>query len=88
MRAAVKNLINTVLHPSAPMIHAIPDILGNTPPSFHTQNIKQLQENALLSEAMLSKAPGLRIIPSRGALYIFVGSGMVFNDAKYAIGWL
>ncbi|ORX92331.1 tyrosine aminotransferase [Basidiobolus meristosporus CBS 931.73] len=51
---------------------ALPEILHNTPESFYTETNLQVEQNALLSEEMLSRIPGLRVIKPQGAMYMMV----------------
>ncbi|CAB4484644.1 tyrosine aminotransferase [Rhizophagus irregularis] len=89
VRSGLASLANLILGANSLIQNALPDIIMNTPQSFHDETDKLLEENAKLSANVLGKIPGLHVIVPQGAMYMMVGINIeefkdINNDIEFS----
>lgn len=72
IRKGLLNLTTLTLGANSLIQAAIPDILENTPDSFHEETMSQLESNAQISIKALSGIPGITLVQPQGAMYLMV----------------
>ena len=83
VRKGLVSLSQLILGSNSLIQSALPSLLHETPQSFYDNTMRQLRDNALLSQEKLSTIPGLKVIVPQGAMYIMVGIQLdKFKDIK------
>ncbi|KAK8391406.1 hypothetical protein O3P69_017176 [Scylla paramamosain] len=76
VRNGLQSLSQRIIGSNTLVQGALPTILANTPQSFFTDTLAQIQANAELSYSILREVPGLNPIMPQGAMYMMVGVDM------------
>ncbi|KAH9502629.1 hypothetical protein Btru_073963 [Bulinus truncatus] len=76
VRTGLLKLSQRILGPNTLVQAALPDILKNTPQSFHQETLDYLETNAQLFYKNLSKIQGLIPVIPKGAMYMMIGIDM------------
>lgn len=76
LRQGLHSLSQRIIGANTLIQGALPTILQNTPNSFFSDTIDQIQRNAVMSHTALSAIPGLSPVMPQGAMYMMVGIDM------------
>jgi tyrosine aminotransferase len=73
IRRGLVSLSQLILGSNSLVQSVLPALLHQIPPSFYSDSLRQLEDNARFTAEKVSQIPGLRVVIPQGAMYMMVG---------------